>query len=56
MSKRKSVGDLTEAELKGKVAFCRVDFNVPQVSLYKTGVQGGTCRLAICSCYTNANS
>ncbi|KAG7672173.1 hypothetical protein Ndes2526B_g06843 [Nannochloris sp. 'desiccata'] len=29
-STRKSVGDLTEAELSGKVAFVRCDFNVPQ--------------------------
>ena len=44
MSRRKSVGDLTKADLDGKVAFVRVDFNVPQVRLHSFRV-GSTNRL-----------
>ena len=33
MSHRKSVADLTEAEVASKVVFVRCDFNVPQVSV-----------------------
>ena len=44
MSRRKSVGDLTKADLDGKVAFVRVDFNVPQVRLHSFRV-GSTHRL-----------
>jgi 3-phosphoglycerate kinase len=31
MSKRRSVSDLSDEQLRGKAAFVRVDFNVPQV-------------------------